>query len=148
VLNPFRKYSDYIATTNEWIGILKIACQYEFVEVKRFAIRGLETLALSVVERLRIYQLYNVHPTHIVPLFVQLCLREQGPTDDETEDLGIKTSLIIYRARERLCSHVPGGISKDEATRTICSIIGVDPADIKKPGGSVMYRALYHQVVY
>jgi len=144
VLNLFRTYSDYIATTDEWIGILKVACQYEFVEVKRFAIRGLEKLDLSVVQRLRIYQLYNVHFAHIVPLLVQLCLREEGPTDGETEELGIKTSLIIYRARERLCSHVPGGISVDEATRTICSIINVDPAGFKILGGSVMYRELYH----
>lgn len=148
MFNPFRKYSDYIATTNEWIGILKIACQYDFIEVKRFAIRGLEKLDLSVVQRLKIYQLYNVHAAHIVPLLVQLCMREEGPTDEETDELGIKTSLVIYRARERLCSHVPGGITKDEATRTICSIIGVDPADIKKPGGSVMYRALYHLTLY
>jgi len=148
MLTLFRTYSDYNASTDEWIGILKVACQYEFVEVKRFAIRGLEKLDLSVVQRLKIYQLYNVHITHIVPLLVQLCLREEGPTDDETEELGIKTSLIIYRARERLCSHVPGGISADEATRAICSIMNVDPAEFKIPGGSVMYRELYHLALY
>jgi len=140
----FSTYSEYTATTNEWISILKIACQYQFIEVKRFAIRGLEKLDLSPVERLRIYQLYQVDPTYIIPLLVELCLREEGPTEEETEKMGIKTSLSIYRARERLCCHAPDGVDEDEATHTICSIIGVDPALFQKSGGSVTFIALHH----
>jgi hypothetical protein len=73
-----------------------------------------------------------VEPVYLVPLYVKLCMRDEGPTDDETSVMGIKTSLIIYRARERLRFQPPSG-SKDRSspdendiTRTIYSLLGFD----------------------
>jgi hypothetical protein len=137
-----RTYSNYIATTNEWIGILKIACEHDFIQVKQLAIRGLEETDLSIVERLRIYQLYNVDPSHTVPLLSALCLRDEGPTDEETEQLGMKTSLLIYRARESLRSLLPADIDHGMVTSTICSLMNVDPSHFQKSGGLVIFRAI------
>jgi hypothetical protein len=144
----FRTYSDYDATTNEWISILKLACEYEFVQVKNLAIRGLEGMNLSAVERLCIYQLYRVGPSHTVPLLVELCIRNEGPTDDETEKLGIKTSLVIYRARESLRSQLPADVDHRMAASTVCSLIGVDLSQLQLSGGSVMFHALHHLTRY
>ena len=59
-------------------------------------------------------------------------MRDEGPTDDETAIMGIKTSLIIFRARERLRFQPLSG-SKDRSspdendiTRTIYSLLGFD----------------------
>lgn len=59
-------------------------------------------------------------------------MRDEGPTDDETLIMGIKTSLIIFRARERLRFQPLSG-SKDRSspdendiTRTIYSLLGFD----------------------
>lgn len=59
-------------------------------------------------------------------------MRDEGPTDDETSIMGIKTSLIIFRARERLRFQPLAG-SKDrfspdenDITRTIYSLLGFD----------------------
>ena len=142
----FRTYSNYTATINEWITILKLACEYDFVQVKQLAIQGLEEMDLSVVERLCIYQLYSVGPSHIVPLLSSLCLRNEGPTDEETDQLGIKTSLVIFRARESLRSHLPADVDHSVmAVSTICSLIGVDPSHFQKSGGSVIFHALCHR---
>ena len=58
-------------------------------------------------------------------------MRDEGPTDEETSIMGIKTSLIIFRARERLRFQPLSG-SKDrlpdenDITRTIYSLLGFD----------------------
>ena len=103
---------------------------------------------LSTVERLWIYQLYRVGPSHIVPLLVELCIRNEGPTDDETEKLGIKTSLVIYRARESLRSQLPADVDHRMAASTVCSLIGVDLSQLQIPGGSVIFHALHHLTRY
>lgn len=126
-----KTYSDYNATSDEWISILKLACEYDFAQVKDLAIRGLDGMNLSTVERLCIYQLYRVGPSHIVPLLAELCVRNEGPTDEETERLGIKTSLVIFRARENLRSHIPADVDHGIAVSTVCSLIGVDPSHMQ-----------------
>ncbi|KAF4620261.1 hypothetical protein D9613_001061 [Agrocybe pediades] len=126
-------YSVYNAPTQDWITILKIACEHHFKEVKNFAIRQLEQCNLSVVSRLTIYQLYKVDLAFILPLLYELCIREEGPTDQETEEMGIKTSLIIFRIRERLragangpMSPVAAGTGEAEVMQAIYAVLGVD----------------------
>lgn len=62
-------------------------------------------------------------------------MRDEGPTDEETSIMGIKTSLIIFRARERLrFQPLAASGSKDnkfsadenDITRTIYSLLGFD----------------------
>ena len=114
------------------MAILKLAHEYKFPEVKRLAIRELEGFDIPLAERIILYQNHNVEPVHLVPLYVKFCMRDEGPTDDETLIMGIKTSLIIFRARERLRFQPLSG-SKDRSapdendiTRTIYSLLGFD----------------------
>ncbi|KAJ3505315.1 hypothetical protein NLJ89_g7486 [Agrocybe chaxingu] len=129
--NP--KYSVYSATPAEWVAILKIAHEYEFLEVKNLAIRGLDTCDLTVVQRIRIYETYQADTMYLLPLYATMCMREDGPTDDETEEMGMKTSLMIFRARERLRSDgskspLPNGVDESEVFRMLYSFLGVNPA--------------------
>lgn len=127
-----RVYSVYTATLPEWKGILKLANEYEFPEVKRLAIRELEEFDIPIAERMVLYQTHAVDPVYLVPLYVKLCMRDEGPSDEETEIMGMKTSLIIFRARERLRFRpLPGkntSLAHDEndVTRTIHSLLGFD----------------------
>ena len=127
-----RVYGVYNATLAEWTAILKLAYEYKFPEVKRLAIRELEIFDIPLAERIVIYQNHAVEPIYLVPLYVKFCMRDEGPTDEETSTLGIKTSLIIFRARERLRFQPLSG-SKDRSspdendiTRTIYSLLGFD----------------------
>jgi hypothetical protein len=72
-----------------------------------------------------------VEPVYLVPLYVKFCMREDGPTDEETSIMGIKTSLIIFRARERLRFPLSGNKDRflpneNEVTRTIYSLLGFE----------------------
>ena len=123
---------------DEWTSILKIACAYDFPGVKDFAVRGLESCDIPIANRIRLYRTFDVDAHYIIPWFVRLCLREDGPTDGETEIMGTKVSLIIYRARERLRSMVspaepPLAISESAAVEVISSILGYN-SPIAGPG--------------
>ena len=123
---------------DEWTSILKIACAHDFPGVKDFAVRGLESCDIPIANRIRLYRTFEVDAHYIIPWFVRLCLREDGPTDGETEIMGTKVSLIIYRARERLRSMVspaepPLAISESAAVEVISSILGYN-SPIAGPG--------------
>lgn len=131
-------YSIYEATSAEWIGILKIACEYDFVQVSNLAIRSLDQSGLSVVQRLQLYLLYRADPIHVVPLYTLLCMRDDGPTDGETELLGTKTVLLIWRMREHLRAQSPSSIlAEEDAVLTVCSFLGVNRSKLNS-GGSVL----------
>ena len=72
-----------------------------------------------------------MEPVYLVPLYVKFCMRDEGPTDEETTIVGIKTSLIIFRARERLRFQPLSGNNRclpdeNDITRTIYSLLGFD----------------------
>ena len=128
-----RVYADYTATLLEWISILKLAHEYQFPEVKRLAIRELEDVEIPIAERIVLYQNHKVDPVHLVPLYVKLCMRDEGPTDDETAIMGMTTALIIFRARERLRFRPSSGTKnassppdENDITRTIYSLLNFD----------------------
>ncbi|KJA28715.1 hypothetical protein HYPSUDRAFT_50910 [Hypholoma sublateritium FD-334 SS-4] len=125
-----KKYSDYsTATTADWTAILKIACENDFLEVQHCAIRGLQACDLTTVQRIAIYEMYRADKRYIVPLYVEMAMREQSPTRDEEDLLGDKTTLLIFRLREHLRSRptttftdvspLPAGIDDDEALRAV-----------------------------
>jgi len=74
------------------------------MEAKNFAIRGLQGCTIDISERVSIYQNYRADLGYLIPLFAELCIRTDGPTDDESDKMGAKTSLMIFRVRERLRS--------------------------------------------
>lgn len=99
---------------------------------------------LSAVELIHVYELYKVDRQYLVPLYAILCRREECPTDEEAKQLGLQTTLLIFRLREVLRSQLGNGSDKsplppnlddDDVTRVICSSLGVEPQSI---GGSLV----------
>ena len=139
-----RTFDQYRATVDEWTSILKIACNHDFPSVKDFAVRGLESCEVPIASRIKLYQKYEVDSLYVIPLFVKLCLRAEGPTDEETDIMGTKVALIVYRARERLRSPAsspitgpPPPISEAEAFEAISSILGYSVPISVGPGSVV-----------
>lgn len=125
----------YKATSDEWISILKIACEYDFPEVKALAIRGIQKGGnLTIFRLIYIYQLYKVDMSYLIPLYITLCKREKAPTNDEAKELGMETTLLIFRLREAVRSStgdtcrspLPSNLDDEDIMRTICSSLGLD----------------------
>lgn len=96
--NP--KYSIYSATVDKWIRILTLAQQWRFVEVEQLCVRELEKLTIPPVEKIQIYQDFNLDPNLLHGSYVDLTIRDEPLDLEECEQLGLSTTMNIFRARE------------------------------------------------
>jgi len=96
--NP--KYSVYKATAEQWCLILDLSQKWGFKDVEMLCIRELEELDLPPVDRIQIYQRFNLDDTLLLDCYESLTTRDEPIAVDEGIKLGLKTSLHIARARE------------------------------------------------
>ncbi|KAI0254407.1 hypothetical protein BJV78DRAFT_1280015 [Lactifluus subvellereus] len=96
--NP--KYSVYNATAEQWSSILDLSQKWGFKDVEWLCIRELEKLDLSPVDRIQIYQRFNLDDTLLLDCYESLTTRDEPIGVDEGVKLGLRTSLQIARARE------------------------------------------------
>lgn len=97
---PPRLYSLYDATVDDWSAILELAHRWGFPQVKALAVRELEKLEMSAIDRIVLYHRYEVDRALLIPRYAALCEREQPLTLEEGTRLGMETTLNIVRARE------------------------------------------------
>ncbi|KAH9975677.1 hypothetical protein BGW80DRAFT_1250600 [Lactifluus volemus] len=103
-----RTYSFYDATIEEWISILKLAYQWNFIEVKELAVRELNNFKIPAVQKIGIFQKYEVDQNHIREAFMSLVVRNEPITFEEGRQLGLHAALSVARGRE-LVRMLPGG---------------------------------------
>jgi len=96
--NP--KYSIYDASIDEWSSILKLAYTWDFIEVKELAIRGLESLGVPALQKVALYQTYDVDRNLLQAAYTALTVRDEPITIEEGRELGLETALQVARARE------------------------------------------------
>ncbi|TEB26339.1 hypothetical protein FA13DRAFT_1053347 [Coprinellus micaceus] len=100
------KIDDYSeATIEEWFTILRLAHTWGFNAVKAMALRYIkknEDQIPNVVDRIVKYEQYAPPTEMLLPLYVELCKRDEYPTDEECDKLGDTRALKIHRAREKL----------------------------------------------
>lgn len=87
-----------------------LAQRWIFPEVKKLAIRELEKLQMPDIERIHVYQEYDVDRRLLVERYAALCERQEPLTFEEGMKLGMATSLMIARARECVRSPSVGGM--------------------------------------
>ncbi|KAF8891866.1 hypothetical protein BD779DRAFT_1513570 [Infundibulicybe gibba] len=128
-------YDIYNASLEDWSVILRLANQWKFKEVKNLAVRQIERLEMTEIERIVLYQAQDVDPTLLIPLYSKLCSSPQPLTDDEVDALGLKTASMIFRARERLRakasdggkSPLPNDLKQERIFDTIRELAGIPP---------------------
>ncbi len=120
-----RKYSLYDADVDEWTSILKLAHQWDFIEVKQLAIRELQALSIPSIQKVVLYQKYEVNRDLLQPAFIALATRDDPITIDEGREVGLETALQLARARELARSPVASG-RRSSNPRSPVNIAGVD----------------------
>ncbi|KAF8648540.1 hypothetical protein AX16_006244 [Volvariella volvacea WC 439] len=98
--NP--NYTIYVFTVHDWADILDQAYRWGFDRVKDLAIRELEKIECPTVDRLALYEKYGANPEIAVPLYVSLVLRIETISIEESMLLGIRATVFIFHAREKL----------------------------------------------
>jgi hypothetical protein len=96
--NP--KYSIYNASIEEWTSILKLAHIWDFIEVKELAIRGLEALQIPALQKIALYQTYEVDRNLLQAAFTALTVRDEPIAVEEGREIGLETALQVTLARE------------------------------------------------
>ncbi|KAJ7936683.1 hypothetical protein B0H13DRAFT_1549161, partial [Mycena leptocephala] len=88
-------YSLYDATVADWSCILHLAHDWKFAEVVQLAIRELEKMTMSVVERIALYQQHGVSEDLLIPHYAALCTRGYPLDFPESDRLGMATVVLI-----------------------------------------------------
>jgi len=93
-------YSIYEGSVDEWSSILKLAHQWEFIEVKAFALRELEQLEIAPLQKVILYHTHVVNRDLLHASYAALTERDDPITIEEGRLLGLETALTLARARE------------------------------------------------
>ncbi|KAI9465151.1 hypothetical protein BJY52DRAFT_1245376 [Lactarius psammicola] len=94
------QYSTYSATLDKWKRILTLAQQWSFIQVEELCVKELEKLTIPPVEKIQIYQDFNLNPDLLYDSYVALTIRTEPLDLEEGNKLELSTSLKITRARE------------------------------------------------
>lgn len=95
-----RKYSLYDASVEEWTSILKLAHQWDFIEVKALATRELENLSIPPLRKVVLYQKYAIDRSLLKPALTALTIRDEPLAIEEGREMGLETALDLAKARE------------------------------------------------
>jgi hypothetical protein len=95
-----RKYSRYDASIGEWTSILKLAHRWDFTEVKELARRGLDSLDIPAIQKIVLYQTYDVDRSHLQEAYIAVTVRDEPIKMDEGRELGLETVLRLAYTRE------------------------------------------------
>ncbi|KAI0251742.1 hypothetical protein BJV78DRAFT_1125694 [Lactifluus subvellereus] len=105
--NP--RYSVYNAGADQWSSILDLAQRWGFGDVEQLCVRELERLDLCPVDRIHIYQRFNLDHTLLLDCYESLITRDEPIGVEEGAKLGLRTTLQISRAREMSRGSYMGG---------------------------------------
>ncbi|KAF9558133.1 hypothetical protein CPC08DRAFT_709869 [Agrocybe pediades] len=112
--NP--KYSLYNASITEWSIILNLAHKWDFPQIKELVVRQLHlkpSVEFPLHQKLALYEQYHVDIKSVIPLYVELCVRDRPLTLEECRVLGMEASWLVGVVRERV--RVSGGTPRRDA---------------------------------
>lgn len=98
-------YSLYDASVSDWGCILHLGHDWQFSEVEKLAVRELEKMGMSTVDRIALYHKHNVSEDLLIPHYAAVCTRGSPLDFDESERLGMLTVVLINQAMHAV--HMP-----------------------------------------
>ncbi|EGN92768.1 hypothetical protein SERLA73DRAFT_190621 [Serpula lacrymans var. lacrymans S7.3] len=95
-------------TAGEWESVLHLATRWEFDDVRALAIRHLETLPMSPVDRIVLSRKFDIRSNWALSAYTELCERAEPLSMDEGHALGLDTTIRVSQLREKLrCGRRP-----------------------------------------
>ncbi|KAG1767080.1 hypothetical protein EDD22DRAFT_876370 [Suillus occidentalis] len=84
-----------------WLVVLELSTRWQFLEMKKLAIERLQSLKIDPIEKIIIYNKYEIDRSLLLPEYKHLCTREGQMSIEEGEKVGMLTVLAIHQARDR-----------------------------------------------
>lgn len=88
-------------SSDNWLVILELSTRWQFLEMKKLAVEQLQNLKMDPVEKIAIFNKYEIDRSLLLPEYKHLCTREGQMSIEEGEKVGLLTVLAIHQARER-----------------------------------------------
>ncbi|KAF7326965.1 hypothetical protein MVEN_02590700 [Mycena venus] len=98
-------YSLYDTTVSDWTCILHLGHEWQFAEVEKLAVRELEKMPMSIVDRIALYQKHKVSEDLLIAHYAALCTRGFPLDLDESERLGMSAVVLINQVMHSI--HTP-----------------------------------------
>ncbi|KAG6873146.1 hypothetical protein C0992_008991 [Termitomyces sp. T32_za158] len=145
------KYSLFDWTVEDWTTILELSQKWKFGEVRNLAIRELGKLTIPLIERITLYQRFEVDQDLLIPLYGTLCSRPEALDEEESEAIGMKTTVLIFRAREHLraqpsnggMSPLPSQLNVSDVHNILRNLLDASPVSPTKQAGKRKCLSLY-----
>jgi len=92
------------APSSAWRTILSLSSpgKWDFPKIHAFALKRLNNLFVPLVERIVLYKSCSVPFEHLLPLYAELCTREEALSLEESIGLGWELVVPILQVRECL----------------------------------------------
>ncbi|KAI0071179.1 hypothetical protein K474DRAFT_1776334 [Panus rudis PR-1116 ss-1] len=89
-------------TLDEWTSILELATKWDFASIRALAIRSIQSLDISPVDRIAISTKYDIADRWTMKAYIALCERPEPLSLAEADQLGLNTVVRIAQIREQL----------------------------------------------
>lgn len=89
-------------TLEEWTSILSLATRWEFSDIRSLAIRSLQSLNVSPVDRIVLSRDFDISGRWTLAAYTTLCERPDPLTFSEASKLGLEDSIRVAQLREQL----------------------------------------------
>jgi len=92
------------APPSAWRTILLLSSpgRWDFPKIHAFALKRLNNLSLPLVDKIVLYKSCSVPFEHLLPLYAELCTREEALSLEESVCLGLELVVPILQVRECL----------------------------------------------
>lgn len=105
-------------TLDEWTSVLHLATRWEFIDIRALAIRSIQSLDISPVDRIVLARDFDITDRWTLQAYTALCDRSDPLSYHEASRLGLETSVRIAQMREQLRSGTGRGGGYHSLTRT------------------------------
>ena len=116
-------------TLDEWTSILHLATRWEFTDIRALAIRSIQSLDITPIDRIVLSREYDITGRWTLAAYTALCDRSEPLALSEANRLGLETSIRIAQMREQIRGPGRGGYRS--LTRTAAARRATMPAVIR-----------------
>jgi hypothetical protein len=120
-----------IGTIKGWTAVLRLATLWSFADVRALAIRRLDGLVTSSVDRIVLSHAFDV-PHWLSVAYIELCQRRETLASAEIERLEAKDVSLILAIREELL-RVGHAATRQNVARRVHAKLGLPPPSPSSP---------------
>lgn len=124
------KYRLDRTSLDNWLVVLELSTRWQFLEMKKLAVERLQSLEIDPIDKIVIYNKYEIDRSLLLPEYKHLCTREGQMSIEEGEKVGLLTVLAIHQARER--AFRSAAANRRQSITSADADVGIDEEELEQ----------------